>query len=76
LLAHPRIRSLRLRTSVKSTSEVVDRGKLLRLPLLQYTLAQPWEARQGNRLTIAAYKELGGLTRASQSGAGVIHSTV
>ncbi len=36
------------------------------LPLLQYTLAQLWQRRQGHRLTIASYKDLGGLEAQSR----------
>ncbi|MEM8638219.1 MAG: pentapeptide repeat-containing protein [Cyanobacteria bacterium P01_G01_bin.54] len=31
------------------------------LPLLQYTLKELWQQRQGNQLTLASYKQLGGI---------------
>jgi hypothetical protein len=34
------------------------------LPLLQHTLLELWERRQGNRLTLAAYQASGGVHRA------------
>ena len=41
-------------------------GQAGALPLLEYTLLEIWNRRQGRRLTVAAYKELGGV----QGGAG------
>lgn len=45
------------------------------LPLLQYALAQLWEARQSNRLTIAAYKEFGGLEGALEKRANEVYAS-
>ncbi|MGB0560496.1 MAG: pentapeptide repeat-containing protein [Spirulinaceae cyanobacterium] len=36
-------------------------GALGSLPLLQYTLKELWQQRQGNQLTLASYKQLGGI---------------
>ncbi|MEO6807628.1 MAG: WD40 repeat domain-containing protein, partial [Isosphaeraceae bacterium] len=37
------------------------KGQLGALPLLQYTLLELWQHRQGRRLTIEAYRDLGGV---------------
>lgn len=37
-------------------------GSSSNLPLLQYTLTELWQKRSGNRLTLGAYIELGGVT--------------
>lgn len=39
-------------------------GEPAALPLLQFTLRQLWDRREGNRLTLEAYRELGGGRRA------------
>ncbi|MCG0063847.1 trypsin-like peptidase domain-containing protein [Streptomyces tricolor] len=40
------------------------RGESNALPLLEFTLAELWRRRSGGRLTLAAYRELGGLSGA------------
>ena len=42
------------------------------LPLLEYTLLELWCQRQGNRLTIAAYRAIGGVQGALEQQADKI----
>jgi energy-coupling factor transporter ATP-binding protein EcfA2 len=44
------------------------------LPLLQYTLKRLWERRKGNRLTIDAYYDIGGLSGALKQRADEIYN--
>ncbi|MFW2335710.1 protein kinase domain-containing protein, partial [Ilumatobacter sp.] len=49
-------------------------GQPAPLPLLQYALAELFERRDGSRLTVAAYDEIGGLTGALTARAESIHA--
>ena len=47
-------------------------GQAGALPLLEYTLLELWRQRQGNRLTIAAYHDMGGVQGALEHRADAV----
>ncbi len=51
-------------------------GEPAALPLLQYSLLKLWEARERNRVTLAAYKQVGGGRLALARGADTMYATL
>ena len=46
------------------------------LPLLQFTLLELWRRRAGRRLTVAAYRDIGGITGALERSASQLYATL